>query len=87
MAYPWYAIRRLAGSNRVAAVSILEHCETKERRFKLDIIAGGRKRSASVNSAHELPEAAEGLMEKFSVDDDAIRADVREVADRLINGY
>lgn len=89
MAYPWYSVLRLAGSNQSAAVSILRHCETKERRLKLDIIAGGRKRSATVNSEPELLEAAEGLMKKFSIDGDAaaILADVREIADRLTNGY
>ena len=84
MAYPWYATGiRVAGSRQVAAVTVVKHYETHERRFKLDVLINGRVRSATLKRLCEIQEAAEKIMQKYQTDDDLIRADVRELEERL----
>ena len=85
MAYPWYATGiRVAGSRQVAAITVVEHCETHERRFKLDVIINGKVRSRMLKRLHELPKAAHDIFSKYpATNKDVVLADVHELAERL----
>lgn len=63
--YPWYSTgKRYAGPNGRAAYSLFEHCETGEKRRKLDILVGRRIKSSFLNPGESMFHAANRLLSK-----------------------
>ena len=69
MGYPWYAHGTLAvGANQKAAVRMDRHCDTKQIRYRLDVIKdGGGKKSFSATMVKELREKVNKWLETTKI--------------------
>ena len=87
MGYPWYSTgRRIGAHNQVTAVTIIENCNTQERRFKLDILVNHKIRSMTVRTTAEFTAAIAKLLDLAKAEDrirELVFSDIAEISGKL----